>query len=74
MIIEHFGDSILPYLTNDEATTTETNEKNEKVNLPIIVISKINCIQLRPAINGRFSDRQTVFPDSTLKGPRREIR
>ncbi|XP_008209531.1 uncharacterized protein LOC100680291 [Nasonia vitripennis] len=71
VIIEHFGDSILPYLSSSDVATTENNEK---ANLPIIVISKINCIQLRPTINGRFGDRQSVFPDSTLKGSRREIR
>ncbi|XP_011494610.1 PREDICTED: uncharacterized protein LOC105359663 [Ceratosolen solmsi marchali] len=70
VIIQHFGDSILPYLINDVAAI-----KNNKItNLPIIVRSKIKYASIRPSIAGKFGDRQIVFPDSTLRGPRQEIK
>lgn len=70
VISEHFGDSILPYLIYDEAAT----DNNDKTTLPIIVRSKIKYASLGLSRNGRFGDRQSVFPESTLRGPRREIR
>ncbi|KAJ8679530.1 hypothetical protein QAD02_015317 [Eretmocerus hayati] len=70
VIMEHFGDAILPYLINEE----ETFVNSEVPQLPIIVRSKIKYASIKQNYSGRHGDRQSVFPDSTLKGPRREIR
>lgn len=71
VILEHFGDSILPYLMNDDVATKPSPDE---IKLPIIVRSKINYAPIKPNISGRYADKQSVFPDSTLRGPRREIR
>lgn len=74
-MIEHYGDSLLPYLpVNRDANTKE--RKNKKIGtLPIIVKGKMKYVKVRPLLKNRMLwDRQTAFPDSTLRGPRREIR
>ncbi|XP_011869866.1 PREDICTED: uncharacterized protein LOC105563141 [Vollenhovia emeryi] len=73
-LTEHYGDSLLPYLpANRDANTRE--RRNTKSTLPIIVTSKMKYVKVRPLLNNRMLwDRQTAFPDSTLRGPRREIR
>ncbi|XP_058795676.1 uncharacterized protein LOC131666784 [Phymastichus coffea] len=71
VILENFGDSILPYLINDDLAT---KQNPVKINLPIIVRSKIKYAPIKPNISGRYTDKQSVFPDSTLRGSRREIR
>lgn len=71
-IIEHFGDSILPYMISEEKCTESTQESKK---LPITVRSRIKYAGIRSNMNGRsFVERQRVFSESTLKGPRREIR
>ena len=71
VIFDHFGDSILPYFViRDE----KSRERKEATPLPIIIRSKINYAEVRPARNGKlYADRHTVFPDSMLQG-RQEIR
>ncbi|KAL0127029.1 hypothetical protein PUN28_005396 [Cardiocondyla obscurior] len=74
-LIEHYGDSLLPYLPpNREENIRE--KKHKKVGtLPIIVKGKMKYVNVRPLLNNKILwDRQTAFPDSTLRGPRREIR
>lgn len=73
-LLEHYGDSLLPYLsTNDNNTRERSNKKTGT--LPIIIKSKMKYVEIRPLLNNRtLWDRQTAFPDSTLRGPRREIR
>lgn len=73
-LTEHYGDSLLPYLpANREDNARERRDK--KGALPIVVKSKIKYAKVRPLLNNRMLwDRQTAFPDSTLRGPRREIR
>ncbi|KAG7207442.1 hypothetical protein KM043_009084 [Ampulex compressa] len=72
-VIEHYGDSILPYLpTNYDSNV---NRYRKCTPLPIIIKSKIKYVNVRPMHPGKILwDRQTAFPDSTLRGPRREIR
>lgn len=61
----------MPYLA---AGNDEYDEKNRKpIILPIIVRSKIKYANIRSSSNGN-SERQVAFPDSSLRGPRREIR
>lgn len=74
-LIDHYGDSLLPYLpANREDNTSERRDKKIGA-LPIIVKGKIKYVKVRPLLNNRMLwDRQTAFPDSTLRGPRREIR
>lgn len=70
LLIDHFGDSILPYLTVDD--DDHDNKKNSKpIVLPIIVRSKIKYASI--TLNAS-RERQVGFPDSLLRGPRREIR
>lgn len=70
MIIEHFGDSIFPYINNDVMMIMKT----EKVNLPITIRSKIKYVDTRTKVNTRFHDHQSMFPDSKIGGLKREIR
>ncbi|XP_012150937.1 uncharacterized protein LOC100879608 [Megachile rotundata] len=73
LFMEHYGDSLLPYLPIDYKTVM--NEHKKSTSLPIIIKSKIKYVNVRPVISNRLIwDRQTAFPDSTLRGPRREIR
>lgn len=73
VLMEHYGDSLLAYLP---ASCKSTAKKyREPTPLPITIKSKIKYVNVRPMIPNRMLwDRQTVFPDSTLRGPRREIR
>lgn len=73
-LIEHYGDSLLPYLpANYEGGAKET--KHKKTNLPIIVKNRMKYVEVRSLVGNRsLWDRQTAFPDSILRGPRREIR
>lgn len=72
-LTEHYGDSLLPYLPVDYDGTRKKSSK--KAALPIIIKGKMKYVKVRPLLNNRtLWDRQTVFPDSTLRGPRREIR
>lgn len=71
--MEHYGDSLLPYLPVNYKSTV--NECRKSTPLPITIKSKIKYVNVRPVIPNRMLwDRQTAFPDSTLRGPRREIR
>lgn len=71
--MEHYGDSLLPYLPFQYKSTI--NENKKPASLPITIKSKIKYVNVRPVISNRLLwDRQTAFPDSTLRGPRREIR
>lgn len=72
-LIEHYGDSLLPYLPANDDNAKE--RKNKIGTLPIIVKGKMKYVKVRPLLKNRMLwDRQTAFPDSTLRGPRREIR
>ncbi|KAK0080750.1 hypothetical protein PV325_013377 [Microctonus aethiopoides] len=75
LIMEHFGDAILPYLSTRKLYND--NKGKEKCRtctvLPIIVRSKIKYANIQTNSKA-FIDRQTAFPDSVLRGPRREIR
>lgn len=71
--MEHFGDALLPYLPVNYKSTENTFRK--PTSLPITIKSKIKYVNVRPIPANRILwDRQSVFPDSTMKGPRREIR
>ncbi|XP_076752456.1 uncharacterized protein LOC143424337 isoform X1 [Xylocopa sonorina] len=71
--MEHYGDSLLPYLPIPYKS--KVSEYKKPTSLPIIIKSKIKYVNVRPVISNRLLwDRQTAFPDSTLRGPRREIR
>lgn len=71
--MEYYGDSLLPYLPIRYKSTV--NEYKKPVPLPITIKSKIKYVNVRPTVSNRLLwDRQTAFPDSTLRGPRREIR
>ncbi|EGI69529.1 hypothetical protein G5I_01819 [Acromyrmex echinatior] len=74
-LIEHYGDSLLPYIpANRDDNARERRDKKIGI-LPIIIKSKIRYVEVRSLLNTRMLwDRQTAFPDSTLRGPRREIR
>lgn len=70
MLTEHYGDSLLPYLRPID------NEESKEILprlLPIIVRSKIRYAKVRPSSKSP-DDRLNTFPDSVLRGPRREIR
>ncbi|XP_043684626.1 uncharacterized protein LOC122636962 [Vespula pensylvanica] len=71
-IIEHYGDSLLPYLP--VKCNNDTSEYRKSPTLPIILKSKIKYAKVRPVNTKVLWDRQSAFPDSTLKGPRKEIR
>ncbi|XP_043506242.1 uncharacterized protein LOC122526773 isoform X2 [Polistes fuscatus] len=71
-IIEHYGDSLLPYLPIKY--DNDTSEYRKTPTLPIILKSKIKYAKVRPVNTKILSDRQSAFPDSTLKGPRKEIK
>ncbi|OAD54356.1 hypothetical protein WN48_08070 [Eufriesea mexicana] len=71
--MEFYGDSLLPYLPLRYKSTVNVYKKPTP--LPITIKSKIKYVNVRPVISNRLLwDRQTAFPDSTLRGPRREIR
>lgn len=71
--MEYYGDSLLPYLPLHYKSTVNVYKKPAP--LPITIKSKIKYVNVRPVISNRLLwDRQTAFPDSTLRGPRREIR
>ncbi|KAL6431131.1 hypothetical protein ACFW04_007099 [Cataglyphis niger] len=73
-LLEHYGDSLLPYLPANDDTDTK-RRSNKKGTLPIVIKGKMKYVKIRPLLNNRtLWDRQTAFPDSTLRGPRREIR
>ncbi|XP_031835493.2 uncharacterized protein LOC116428242 [Nomia melanderi] len=73
VLMEHFGDALLPYLPVNYKSTV--NAFRKPTSLPITIKSKIKYVNVRPIpANRMLWDRQSVFPDSTLKGPRREIR
>ncbi|XP_006614396.1 uncharacterized protein LOC102674875 [Apis dorsata] len=73
VFMEHYGDSLLPYLPFQYKSTI--NENKKPAPLPITIKSKVKYVNVRPVISNRLLwDRQTAFPDSTLRGPRREIR
>lgn len=98
--MEHYGDSLLPYLP---AYNGKTEEKTSRkiVALPLIMKSKMKYIniiiwretyekqrkqeqqkrknkqqqeQQKKKNNTTSLERKIMFPDSTLKGSRREIR
>lgn len=73
--VKHYGDSLLPYLpANHDGSARERTNKRIGT-LPIIIKGKMKYVKIRPLINSRtLWDRQKAFPDSTLRGPRREIR
>ncbi|EZA62355.1 hypothetical protein X777_03389 [Ooceraea biroi] len=74
-LIEHYGDSLLPYLPVDSDSNTRKRRDKKVGTLPIIIKGKMKYVKVRPLLNSRMLwDRQTAFPDSTLRGPRREIR
>ncbi|XP_012057996.1 PREDICTED: TAF6-like RNA polymerase II p300/CBP-associated factor-associated factor 65 kDa subunit 6L [Atta cephalotes] len=73
--IEHYGDSLLPYISTNRDDNARERRDKKIGTLPIIVKSKIRYVEVRSLLNTRMLwDRQTAFPDSTLRGPRREIR
>ncbi|XP_076243493.1 uncharacterized protein LOC143184856 [Calliopsis andreniformis] len=73
VLMEHYGDSLLPYIPVNYKSTV--NEYRKPTPLPITIKSKIKYVNVRPLIPNRISwDLQTAFPDSTLRGPRQEIR
>ncbi|KYN19488.1 hypothetical protein ALC57_08175 [Trachymyrmex cornetzi] len=69
--IEHYGDSLLPYIpTNRDDNTKERRDKKTST-LLIIVKSKLRYVEVRSLLNTRMLwNRQTAFPDSTLRRPR----
>jgi len=71
-LIDHYGDSLLPYLP----ANYEGNAKEKKTGeLPIVIKNmKMKYVKVTSLLNRTLWDRQTAFPDSTLRGPRREIR
>jgi hypothetical protein len=73
-LIEHYGDSLLPYLPVDYDSSTRKRKDKKIGTLPIIIKGKMKYVKVRPLLNKTLWDRQTAFPDSTLRGPRREIR
>ena len=73
--IEHYGDSLLPYISTNRDDNARERRDKKIGTLPIIVKSKIRYVEVRSLLNTRMLwDRQTAFPESTLRGPRREIR
>ena len=73
-LIEHYGDSLLPYISTNRDDNAREKRDKKIGTLPIIVKSKVRYVEVRSLLNTRMWDRQTAFPDSTLRGPRREIR
>ncbi|XP_072762409.1 uncharacterized protein [Anoplolepis gracilipes] len=76
-LLEHYGDSLLPYLPANNLPDNDTRGRSNKKTgtLPIILKSKMKYVKIRPLLNNKkLWDRQTAFPYSTLRGPRREIR
>lgn len=71
LVMDHFGDSILPYLLIDDQA--ESEQPRQVAGMPIIARSKIKYANVRPTLRSH-AERHNVFPDSTLRGPRREIR
>ncbi|XP_015605386.1 uncharacterized protein LOC107272600 isoform X2 [Cephus cinctus] len=72
-IIEHYGDSLLPYIYIKEDRVKQEDRKS--VPFPIIMKSKIKYANVKLSLNTKvYGDRQIIFPDSTLRGPRKEIR
>ncbi|XP_076635158.1 uncharacterized protein LOC143348592 [Colletes latitarsis] len=73
VLMEHYGDSLLPYLPAGYKSVV--NAFRKPTSLPIIIKSKVKYVNVRPIAASRMLwDRQSAFPDSTLRGPRREIR
>ncbi|XP_023247740.1 uncharacterized protein LOC106636749 isoform X2 [Copidosoma floridanum] len=70
IISQHFGDSIIPYLT----VNSELNQKSNKLRFPMIYKSKIKYIRLRNNFSSTFTRSQKIFSDLILKEPRREIK
>ncbi|KOX79847.1 hypothetical protein WN51_11458 [Melipona quadrifasciata] len=64
--VEHYGDSLLPYLSFHYKSTVNVYKK--PISLPITIKSKIKYVEVKSV------RKQTAFTDSTLRGPRREIR
>ncbi|XP_014474277.1 PREDICTED: uncharacterized protein LOC106744219 isoform X2 [Dinoponera quadriceps] len=74
-LIEHYGDSLLPYLPANYDGSTRKKASRKPGALPIVIKGKMKYVKVRPLLHNRtLWDRQTAFPDSTLRGPRREIR
>ncbi|XP_032665126.1 uncharacterized protein LOC116841387 [Odontomachus brunneus] len=76
-LTEYYGDSLLPYLPVHYDSSTKKKTSRKPGALPIIIKGKIKYVKVRPLFNNRTPtpwDRQTTFPDSILRGPRREIR
>ncbi|XP_034949329.1 uncharacterized protein [Chelonus insularis] len=72
LLFEHFGDSLLPYV-RCPVEEDENKVASGPILLPIIVRSKIRYAKIRPSLRNP-GDWQAAFPDSVLRGPRREIR
>jgi len=74
-LTEHYGDSLLPYLPANRDDNARERRDKKIGTLPIVIKNKIKFVKIRSLLNNRMLwDRQTAFPDSTLRGPRREIR
>ncbi|XP_029178909.1 uncharacterized protein LOC114946541 [Nylanderia fulva] len=78
-LLEHYGDSLLPYLPANADNDTKEKRHKKTGTLPIIIKGKMKYVKIRPLTdkelkNRTLWDRQTAFPHSTLRGPRREIR
>lgn len=74
-IVEHFGDSVLPYLVFSQSNSKTSKNSSPRAVLPIIVRSKIKYAGIKQFSSTKIQgDKQIVFPDSTLRGSRREIR
>ncbi|KAL6260961.1 hypothetical protein P5V15_008489 [Pogonomyrmex californicus] len=71
-LIEYYGDSLLLYLSVNRGTRERRVQKNALLN---VNKSKMKYVKVRPSLNNRMLwDRQSAFPDSKLRGPRREIK
>ncbi|XP_028049684.1 uncharacterized protein LOC105838498 [Monomorium pharaonis] len=71
-LIEHYGDSLLPYLPANHDDNAKERRDRKIGTLPIIIKGRMKYIKVR--LNNRMLwDRQTAFPDSTLRGSRKEI-
>ncbi|KMR00424.1 transcription initiation factor tfiid subunit 6 [Lasius niger] len=78
-LLEHYGDSLLPYLPADTDNDTRERSNKKTSTLPIIIKGKMKYVKITPLTTKQLNkrmlwDRQTAFPHSTLRGPRREIR
>lgn len=69
-IIDHFGDSILPYLK----VNLQHPKNFDHPKLPILLKNRIRYTQIRPMIHRKCSNKQEVFFVSNLRGPRQEMR